>query len=336
MSLDHIWDEMEQVQGAPWGGWVQRRVLPASNLDVFLAVDRPSNQRMLVFSVNSDVLPQASKLRSSRGVAITVTESNDSTTGLIILTLREPRYQAVFSSLCGDLIDVLNVTAADETNAVQAFVSRVMRWQRFLEHAGPDPLSEDAQLGLYAELWFLFHYLLHGNSRSDCISRWTGPEGTAQDFQLHGVAIETKATRQSSPAKVIISNERQLDSFGVDRLFLVHTLWDVRKGRQSTLPELVDSVLAALPGDEQHRLFLDKLLGAGIIEDHFMYYADTSYALRHETVYDVRDSFPKLTEGLLPSGISTVRYSINLELCRPYIIHSHELETAIAEAFDGN
>lgn len=195
MRVDQLWHELEKEPGSQMGGWVQRRVLPQSPLDVFLGLDRPGNRRSLRVSIAETSLPDDLSMPSSKGVDASILSDAENGRRSILLTVLDVKYQEVFTSLCVDLIGLLEESSSNEPAAVRAFLGRLVRWQQFLERVGANSLSADAQLGLYAELWLLHHDLLQGPSGSAGVEFWTGPERTHQDFQLNGWAIETKATR---------------------------------------------------------------------------------------------------------------------------------------------
>ncbi len=336
MRVDHLWHELEQEPKSLTGGWVQRRVLPETALDVFLGLDRPGNRRVLRLSFAESSVPDNLTVTASKGVDAVIAQEVNTGRRSILLTLLDSRYQEVFTSLCVDLIDVLKGSGTNEPAAVRAFLGRVARWQQFLERVGEGTLSADAQLGLYAELWLLYHDLLGGPPGSAGVEFWTGPDRTHQDFQLNGHAIETKATRQANPVRIVISSERQLDTTGIQQLLLVHTVWDARRSNGSTLPELVDLVRTRLDNDAPRLShFENLLLGGGYLGAHRAYYESNGYTLRSEAVFEVRRSFPRLTAESLPRGISTVRYSIDLAECRPFEVGRAVLLRMILESTRG-
>lgn len=338
MSVEQVWHELEQEPASRTDGWVQRRVLPRSSLDVFLALDRPENRRMLRIRVAEASVPADAVVPSSKGVeAIVLNDAEDGGRRSIVLSALDVKYHEVFTSLCADLIGVLEEHAWNEPAAVRAFLGRLVRWQQFLERVGASALSADGQLGLYAELWLLYQDFLAGPVGPMGVQFWTGPERTHQDFQLPGRAIEVKATRQVGPRQVVITSERQLDTTGILQLLLVHTAWDVRRGSASTLPELVDLIRVRLQEDpDLLSLFENRLLAAGYLDSHRRHYEPTGYTLRNETIYEVRPTFPRLTEQSLPTGVSSVRYLIDLAECRPFAVSRVVLTRMITETTHGS
>jgi hypothetical protein len=335
VDIEQLWREMEREPGSPMGGWVQRRLLPQSGLEVFLTLDRPGVRRTLRFSVPASLLGDDTELKNSKGVEATIINEDADRRRSILLSLQDQKYTAVFTSLCTDLIDVLHTYKNDEPAALGAFFDRLDRWQQFLERVGTQALSPEAQLGLYAELTFLLQDILPGSPSFATLAWWTGPENAHQDFQLPDAAIEVKATRQISPARIVISSERQLDGTGITRLLLVHSTWDVRRGGTATLPARIEEIRTKLRDSAWLQVFENRLLSAGYSDMHWNHYSDITYTLRKEMIFDVRLGFPRLIESSLPAGVSSVGYSIDLASCRPFEVGRSVLERVISEASYG-
>jgi hypothetical protein len=53
MNLDEVWRELTSAARSPSEGTLKRRLYPAGGLDLFAAVRRPSNQRVLMMKLNT-------------------------------------------------------------------------------------------------------------------------------------------------------------------------------------------------------------------------------------------------------------------------------------------
>lgn len=336
MDIEQLWREMEKEPGSPMGGWVQRRLLPHSGLNLYVTIDRPGARRTLRFSVPVSMVDSVTPLKNSKGIDATIIKEDDDRRKSVLLSLQDPKYSAVFTSLCADLIEVVRAHSDEETSALRAFLDRFGRWQQFLERMGTQAMSSEAQIGLYAELTLLLEDILPRSPSLAGVAWWTGPERTHQDFQLPSAAIEVKATHQISPVRIVISSERQLDSTGFKRLLLVHSAWDVRLGNTSTLPIRIEELRTRLRGSAWLELFENRLLSAGYSDIHKDQYRDTTYALRKEMIFDVRVGFPRLIEESLPAGVSSVGYSIDLAMCRPFEVGRSVLASLISEVSHGS
>lgn len=328
MTYGDIWSELEAVPPASSDGYLIRRVRPDARCDLFLAVAKPSNQRMLLlhFQTSSDRLP--SVLPAARGIDVKWGPAEVGKSGASLqIALLDGRFTGMFSQLVADLVDVA-ASALSDSAAAAACIGRLERWQRFLEHAGDDGLGREAQQGLFGELWFLREQLMRVVSASVAVNAWTGPSGAAQDFQLQGCAIEVKTTTATEPRSVFISNERQLDDIGLRALFLFALIVESRHGAGETLNELISALRTALAQQadmsSQDR-FEERLLEAGYLQAHAPRYEGTGYLVHEANLFRVRNGFPRITGTDLRAGVGNVRYSITLSACHPFISHNDAL-----------
>ena len=110
------------------------------------------------------------------------------------VVVSDERYRGVFAPLALDVVASV-LTAQDDEAAVKCFVARIERWQSFLRQFGPEGLSDEAQRGLFGELWLFEQLLDEGLSDTIVVNRWRGPDRDAHDFQLPDGAVEVKTTK---------------------------------------------------------------------------------------------------------------------------------------------
>jgi hypothetical protein len=211
------------------------------------------------------------------------------------------------------------VEASNESVAVGVFVSRIEKWQQFLDQLDADRLSEPAQQGLFAELWFLLEVLFPEAGVGRAVEAWAGPMKLAKDFQFPGLAFEVKASSAKQHTRFTISNEQQLEARGADRLILCGILLERVVAGGSSLPELVDGVRAALTTPQARTLFAERLLEAGYLDSDASGYS-LRFSLRSLRFFDVKGDFPRIVESDLRKGVGDVRYSILQSECERYAI----------------
>lgn len=332
MTYDDLWRELEAVAPASADGYLVRRVKPDARCDLFVAVAKPSNQRLLLLSFHTlpDELPGV--LPAARGIEVTWGPSEIANVALTLkIALLEERFAGMFSQVVADLVDVA-ASELSESAAAAACIQRLERWQRFLERAGDAGLGREAQQGLYGELWFLRERLLPMTSASIAVNAWMGPSGAAQDFQLRECAIEVKTTATTEPRGVLISNERQLDDSGLHALFLFVLAVEVRHGAGETLNELVSELRRILSQQadivSQDR-FEECLLEVGYLQAHAPRYAETGYTIQEASLFRVQSGFPRITGADLNPGVGEVRYAIAVSACRPFATNNDELNQLV-------
>ena len=241
----------------------------------------------------------------------------------ILLSQTHDGFRDIFTTLTTDVAGHIASTA-DHKTAVEQLLARLKRWQQFLERSGPEGLGDEAQRGLFGELWFISHFLLPVRGLR-AITAWTGPAMTAQDFQLPGMAVEVKTTTVKEHQKLLITGEKQLDSSAQLNIFLFHLSLDAQRDTGITLVELVAQVRGMLVSSPLALgNFEDALLSAGYLDTHANRYLHPGYLKREHHFFRVADDFPRIVGGDLRAGVGDLSYSISVAACLPYTVPDTE------------
>jgi hypothetical protein len=185
-------------------------------------------------------------------------------------------------------------------------------WQSFFS---PDrrALTEARQTGLAGELIFLDTVIESGVEQTLALRSWKGSEKSHHDFHFQGVSVEVKSTTAVRTDVVSISNLRQLEKTGADRLLLTQVMLDVHEVGDFTLPNLVKRMrdrYEAISGD---LLCLEeKLVEAGYRAEDEVHYVSRSYTLRKIKSFPVDDQFPKIITSDVDDGVLDAVYKISL------------------------
>ncbi len=322
MTVQNTWKQLEEDTANVPFGYITRRLLPEVTYDVYLAIERPSNVRLLMMRVKHKSIGKSAVFPNSncfevRRVAL---QSDDDAHVTLQLVLINSRYSDIFTTLVQDIVDAI-APIADEKKAVDAFFTRLRRWQAFLEKHNPEGLSQAEQQGLYGELWFLRQIVIPQLGSRQGVKCWTGAKGTQQDFQFQNCAVEVKTTATKQHQKLTISSERQLDNTGTGTLILLHLSLDTRQERGESLPEIVTSLRLLLENDPIAKEELEILLfEVGYLDIHIPYYEQIGYTLREVNYFKVEGDFPRIIEADLPNGVGDVRYTISVAECRRFSI----------------
>lgn len=320
MTFEDIWRDQEAGPAGGGGGCLARRVHPASAADLLLAVEKPSNTRLLLLRVAASVL--AAPREFPRSLGFEVRRVFDPVDGgrhvRLIVRLASPSFRDVFTSLAEDVASHV-ARASNDAEAVRLLHERLERWQAFLKQHPADGLGEEARQGLYGELWFMTRHCVPRLGPRAAVSSWKGPGGAAQDFQFPRLAVEVKTSSGRQHQTLTISNERQLDRTGVDRLLLFHLSLDSREGGGETLPTIVKAARGLVADDAvAAAAFEDALFLAGYLDCHAPAYERAGYTVREANFFDVVDGFPRIVESDLRNGVGDVRYTISVAECRNY------------------
>jgi len=335
VTYEDLWHALEQSRVGDTEGMLQRRIRPDAACDLYLAVSKPANRRLLVMPVGSVSAATLGNLPATRGIATTLVD--DPGRGRMLqLALLDERLCGIFTALVTDVVDVVAPCASVDA-AVMAFIGRLERWQRLLQRAPTDSLGSEAQQGLYGELWFLRERILAGSvDRRRVVAAWTGPSRATQDYRFPLCAIEVKTTGMGEPQRMTIHGERQLEVTGTAELILFHLSLDVREGGSGeSLVSMVASVRAALAEEPDAQDVLDdQLLEAGYAQVHEALYEKKRYTARDTHIFRVRDGFPRIVGSDLAPGVGDVRYSIAVSACMPFAVTRDVLDALVMGVMD--
>jgi hypothetical protein len=338
MTINETWLQLEASPPPGGGGIMARRIHPEAAVDLFLAVEKPTNARVLILRVKGATV--AGKVDLPKAEGFEVCRGFVSLDGKkychLSVRLTHPRYGDVFTTLVEDVVKHV-LPAPGDPAAVRFLLERLGRWQAFLKRHAPDGLGEESQQGLYGELWFLSHHVIPRLGPRAAVCCWKGPTGAPQDFQTPSVSVEVKTASGKQHQTLAISNERQLDSTGVKMLVLFHLSVDVREGAGETLPARVGAVRVLVEADAVAAEELERLLfEAGYLDCHTQTYETRGYTIRETNLFEVRDGFPRIVEADLPNGVGDVRYTISVAECRHYAVPEGRVHQLLDEAARGN
>lgn len=319
MSLEEIWDELERITPSGASGRVMRRIQPEAACDLFVAVAKPTNLRLLLMPVAERSLAGLEALPSGSGVETRIARPGEQGRDAALeLVLTDPRYRDIFTALATDIAQAV-AAEDDEPAGVAALIGRLRRWQHFLEEAGPTGLGPEAQRGLYAELWLMRNHLFPVLGPIASVLAWKGPTHSAHDFELGQTAIEVKSTLAKQHQILRIVSERQLDDTGLESLFLFHLSLDAHRDTGQPLPALVEELRQLVGSTGVATVLDDGLIEAGYLDAHRALYLNPGYAIRESNFFRVWDGFPRIVERDLRSGVGDVHYSVSVAECRHFL-----------------
>ena len=263
-------------------------------------------------------------------IDIAVTTSDEDKSRTLAFRLLDSSHRDIFYRLCLDITKAA-ADADSEPAAVAITLARTWRWHHLLR-GGQGRLSPEEQKGLIGELLVLERLLLPRLSAASAVSSWRGPLGSPKDFEVGRIALESKARRGAGVPFVAISSEHQLDISGVDALFLHVIELDQAPGdaeESITVSGIVDYVRTRiLSMDEGAAGEYDSLLlAAGFRPDDD--YSDSRWIEGKSQLYRVDSGFPRISGGDIPGGITSVRYSLALKDCEPFLCQLSSLEEVL-------
>lgn len=324
-KIENIWLGLESDTSSHSGLLYKRyaaEILP----DVFIALKAPEKLRCIAFRLSAAFPFDETQWNKLKDIKIeTLTDERDKSKKFLLILLLNKQHKDIFSTLCEDLIFGVSEVSTEQT-LVEKLLERLAKWQSLFEKVGKQGLSDEAQRGLYGEIYFLRFFLSNASDKSFCVKSWLGPEKSIQDFQFSNWAVEVKTTHGNNHQKIHITSERQLDDSIIEKIFLFHLSLDVRVGNGESLNTIIDEVSELLnESTMSSNLFKLKLLESGYYEIHKPLYDERGYTIRQENLYRVMGNFPRITENQIPIGVGDVRYSIVLSESEEWRINHETL-----------
>ena len=331
VDVKSIWQSIqEEINSIPGEGLLERRILPNAKSNLFLAIERPSGSRMLLFHAKLGSVAKHLPFPGSRCFEVR-TEEVKAKCLTIQLVLTNRDFTELFDVLIQDISSFLAEEQNDDIMA-RKFFERLARWKVFFDRCSPNGLGENAQQGLYGELMILRDCILPNIDKKAAISAWTGPLNEVQDFQFPSCAVEVKTTSSKQHQKLSVNSERQLDESAVPLLFVVHLSFNLSLTDGETLPDIVGNLRKSLEDNTNSlMLFNDRLLESGYLDQHSDNYSHRTYTLRELNVYKVEGDFPRITEKDIRNGVGDVHYTVSVAECRHFRVPLDDLVTLLKE-----
>jgi hypothetical protein len=324
MMPDTLWKDMEtEAQRISGTGVLKRMIAPDAACTMFLGVQRPSLNRLFMLQAPRSIMPPREQIPESKGFELTVqiTGEEAETHATFVLTSTNKMYNEVFSAMVENLFHCLNSCKAED-QIVRTFLQRLAAWQQFFQKNGVNGLGEQAQRGLYGELYFIRNHLLSTpNQFAEEMSGWTGSKNRQHDFQFGKTVVEVKTCSTMQHQKLQISSEQQLDATLVGNMFVFHLSLSSVENHADTLPALVAGLREILHANyAASALFEQSLLERGYLDTQAWRYQKTGYVIRESNAFRVADGFPRLTERDLPPGVGDLTYTISVAECRKFAV----------------
>ena len=334
-TLKQIWNAAV-AEASQAEGYYHRRVPLACVWPVHAGIHRPTDARVLILETELKLVRGLRLKDETKGYSIDVgpDEAGRSDRATILIQETNPVYREIFTIFCADILEHW-IPHASATDAIKSLSRRLARWKKFFQRGAFLGLNREDYVGLYGELSLIEAGLNRGVASLPIVNAWQAPLSTNQDFLFGPVAVEIKTTTSNEIDKVRITNARQLDSTGLQTLFLARFAFDFRQGSGRTLPQLVATLKASFAASSPDALsgFNDRLLEAGFVEGTPNEFDAWGFTPRHFDVFNVGEGFPRLLESSLPSGVSEVTYTLNLSAASRFQIVESEFWPSIISSY---
>jgi hypothetical protein len=234
--------------------------------------------------------------------------------------------QPVFMTLADEMLEEIERSPAE---ALQVSLAVVDRWRELLGRSRSGLLGEDALTGLIGELVMLS--ALADHEPVGALDAWSGPLGHRFDFVSGSTSLEVKTTTAREGRSVEIHGVQQLEPLPDGRLYLAFVRLELRPAGTVTAPELVDALLTAhVPRGP----LLERLHRVGFSLADRSVYDEMRYDVTEQHIYFVYEGFPRIVQGsfargVMPAGVSSLRYRIDLSGPSPVALTAEEASAAL-------
>jgi len=337
IDIENIWEQIElESQGINRSGIIKRLIDPSWVCKIFLGIDIETNRRLFLIEAEYKILRDFGSLPQTNGFEANIRYLGDEDENCMTLFLivKKPLYHDLFGSLINDILN--HIDASYVVSSIETVISRLLRWQNFLERFHFKGLDEEAQRGLFGELYVLNRLLDTDLDKNRVLRAWKGPEKTVHDFIFERCSLEVKTSATKQHQKVYISSERQLDTSQTNILYMCHLSLDNQSGIGCSLNQIIQKTRRQLfEAPLLAELFEDQLFVSGYLDIHFKLYIEPIYSIREYSLFKIQDGFPRIIETDLIEGVGDVKYSIMLSQCKKFKVQEVEVIHMIGEYKNG-
>jgi hypothetical protein len=224
------------------------------------------------------------------------------------------RTPVLFQEIYGFFVSVTDKIQLHGTDPFVALEETVDAWRELLKALAT--LSEEAQLGLRGELYFLRMLASHLGDRA--LTAWAGPQRQPHDFRAGKSEFEVKTTRGVNHVHVINGLGQLQASPGRSLYVFSMRMAPAGTGPGTTLPDDIAQTRGLLT--PTGRLRFGRILRThyGYLEEHADWYPLRLQLAAEPYLIPVDSSCPRITADMLSASphmgrLSDVRYRANFE-----------------------
>lgn len=230
--------------------------------------------------------------------------------------LLDEEYKKLFYIFCEDLVNTI-VECDSESETMLMIKNRFYNWKLMFKKI-VDHMSDEKEMGLFGELYFLKNYMIKKYGIDKSIESWGGPDNYSKDFSVDKTWYEVKATGANSN-KVKISSLSQLSSdldgyLCIVKLEKMTTAFNVP---DSNILDLFKEILSLIKSNDIQEQFVRKVVEYGFnpVEVSKM----NNFSVKDFSMYLVNDNFPRILEkDIKYQEIGNVSYELILKAIEKY------------------
>lgn len=273
------------------------------SVNIFLGYNDDGNMSMVLTESG-----KAERVKSSKMIDVNLRRRDDGKLALSF-DLLDKSFSSMFLVFCKDMILV-----CEKAGKELAVSNALIRWKYWKEMFGRRKsvlLDKNEVKGLVGELIELKRYFIPKYGVQNAIKSWMGPLLGHKDFEISNTWYEIKAINDSA-TQIIISSLEQLDS-DYDGYLSIVKLADSSPVAVNAfnLNELVVRVMDDITDPDDMTAFRIKLDNVGYEVNEV--YDNYNFIYKGTNIYNVDNSFPRITRKDVSKSIGNVKYTLMLD-----------------------
>ena len=285
---------------------IKTKIEEIPQFNCFAATNHKTGNHLFLIELSSHVVIPDFKKLSFKGVRIDAFDFKSKKQ--LNIYLIDGGLKDIFALFIENIIKEI-IELSTENEAVMTVCNVIEKWRKLFDKLNPQGLTIELQKGLLGELLFLNDLIASQFIPDHVLNSWTGPDFEDKDFTLGSTCFEIKFTTSKLP-RIKITSERQLDTSNIDHLFLNNYIAENVKENGTSLNSIVDIIREKISNNSATlKSFNEKLELANYLDEHRDNY-NFQYGIKSNSLYQVKEDFPKLTTRVIPQGIYNTSYYI--------------------------
>lgn len=294
------------------------RVYPDHTLDFFIDYSLSGNKELVIEA--KEILFKFPELPFFENLEVIFDQtSNASRIGLTLID------EALFKSFSVMCFDIAERSQKGKTTEAAFYIATdcLLDWADLFKRRGKVGLTRNEVIGLWGELVILKSLLQGGVGGDELIVQgWRGPNGDQRDIGFNKTRIEVKTQLATKAIGLRISSLDQLDDEGGKLNVILNRISPSEHG--ISVVELTESIFEMINTNRfANSEFERKLMLAEMTKEQAA--CHEKFAMDEQLIYEVSDSFPKLTLSNVPLGIKSAEYEISGSAISAYLITWEQL-----------
>jgi hypothetical protein len=258
---------------------------------------------------------------------LSVSLSRFTTAGRSVLFIDVMSIDRALDAVFAELADEIVHRVANGEVPLDAVEGTVADFRELLLDAADREVADHQILGLIGELVVMQELVAIAPA---AIEAWTGPYEQRHDFRRREHALEVKTSSRADATAVTISSSEQLSEPAGGSLLLVHVKVErADRGRICVADLAAEIVRSGASAEALNR----GLSAMGCLDPYSAAWNRIRFGLEGVTAYQVTAGFPRITSaqfpgGVLPVGIESLSYVVDLAAANPFRVSAEDTEAA--------